>query len=387
MDVTEIQNIKFADDSRSGNWNILIQDKRIAAIRKPGAGRSGNLIIDGNGFFASAGFIDIHINGAGNADVADAADDRFIKIGKALSSNGVTSYLPTTFYNLDKANSHLDGICRASGKTIGGSRVLGLHLEGPFLNPKNRGGIPPESILPPAGEVLEKILKRGCLKMMTIAPEIPGNDALIQTFRQHGVIASFGHSLASYEETKSAFGKGMNHVTHIFNAMPALHHRQPGPLLAIFQEKKLPVQLICDGVHVHPEMVRFLVDQIGTERIICITDGVSAIGMPDGEYIFHGKKYISRNGEARYTDNNGLIGSTIAVGEIARRFRAFTGCTLAEALATVTLNPARLLSMDHELGKLEEGYLADLTLMDENFQVALTMTDGKIVFNNIERKS
>ncbi|HDR03863.1 MAG TPA: hypothetical protein ENN84_01280 [Candidatus Marinimicrobia bacterium] len=202
--------LSFADGSRQGLWNLLIKADKIINIRNENYNHSMVKRINGAGLLIAPAFIDIHINGAGNADVADPDEDSFLKIGKALSSNGVSSYLPTTFYNLDKANAHLKRICDATGKIIGGSRILGLHLEGPFLNPDNKGGIPAHCIMPPDNDILQDILLKGCLKMMTIAPEVQGNAEMIRILRQNSIVASLGHTLGTYKSTKAAFRNGIN---------------------------------------------------------------------------------------------------------------------------------------------------------------------------------
>ncbi|MDW7682094.1 MAG: N-acetylglucosamine-6-phosphate deacetylase, partial [bacterium] len=262
-----------------------------------------------------------------------------------------------------------------------GAQILGIHLEGPFINPVKKGGISENCILPASQSELAHIIDitQRRLKMMTVAPELPGNLKIIEQLAKLHIIASFGHSDATYEETQQGINSGIRHVTHLFNAMPPLHHRSPGPIPAIIENQRISVQLIADGVHLHPAIIRWVNQYIGSDRIICITDGIQAIGMPEGRYVYNGRDYISKNGAARYLDGT-LIGTALPLNQIARRFKNFTHCTLQQAVDTVSLNPARLLGLENQKGSLDIGKDADLVLMDQNFNVSMTLIDGKIVY-------
>ena len=196
--------------------------------------------------------------------------------------------------------------------------------------------------------------------------------------QRRDVIASFGHSAADYQVTKKSF-QTITHVTHLYNAMNPMHHREPGPIPAIFETEQVSAQLIADGVHVHEAIVNLTYREMGVSRIICITDGVQAIGLPEGMYHYNGKKYLSKDGAARYLDGT-LIGTAISLNQIVRRFQRFTNCTLEEAIQTATANPAKLLGIENHKGSLKIGFDADIILMDENFEVYLTIIDGKIIF-------
>lgn len=254
-------------------------------------------------------------------------------------------------------------------------------MEGPFINIKKKGGLAPDSIYESFPNALEEIFEAAgnSLKMMTIAPELPGNLENIKSLRKHGAVASFAHSDATYEETIKGFEAGINHVTHIFNAMPPLHHRTPGPLTAIFENKEIPVQIISDGHHLHPSIVNLIYRLVGKERCICITDGMHGIGLPDGIYTYNGKQYESKDGAARYLDGT-LIGSTMSLGNIALKFMEFTGCNLETAINTITKNPAKLLGIDDRKGAIEIGKDADLVLLDEDFSIFMTLVAGEIVY-------
>lgn len=357
--------IKFIDNISESetfnNYPILNADRRVAV----------------------PGFIDVHIQGAGGADVLDATQESLEVISRTLARFGVTGFLATTVFKPDINNKHLEVAANCSTKNLGGAKILGIHLEGPFINPEKRGGISPDCILLPSKKIFEQIMNATgiSLKMMTIAPEIDGNLDIIKELVKSGIIASIGHTNASYEWTRKGIEAGINHVTHIFNAMPPLHHRKPGPLLAIFESDTVTAQIISDGVHLHPRIVNFLYKTLGKDRCICITDGIQAIGLPEGKYIYNGREYISQNGTAKYLDGT-LIGTSLSVGEIAFRFKNYTECSLKDALETVTKNPAKLLGIYGKKGSIEIGKDGDIVLLNSDFSIWATIVEGKVVFTS-----
>jgi N-acetylglucosamine-6-phosphate deacetylase len=217
--------------------------------------------------------------------------------------------------------------------------------------------------------------------MMTIAPEPPGNLKLIRSLVEANTIASFGHSNATYEQTLDGFEAGLSHVTHTFNAMPSLHHRSPGPLAAIFQSENITAQLITDGIHIHPAVLKLSVELLGPKRTIPITDGMQAIGLGDGKFIYNGVEYESKDGAARYKDGT-LIGTALGLSQMLQKFISFTGCPATDAIKTVTENPAKLLGLEDRKGTIAVGKDADLVLLDSDLSVRTTIVAGKIVFQN-----
>ena len=239
----------------------------------------------------------------------------------------------------------------------------------------------PECICPPSLQVLDQILDitNGHLKMMTIAPELPQNIPIIKRLIDSNIIASFGHSSATYQQTLDGFDAGISHVTHLFNAMPSFHHRAPGPLVAIFQTKHVTTQLIADGVHIHPAVLKFAFEALGPNRIIPITDGMQALGLGDGKFIYNGIEYESKNGTARYKDGT-LIGTALGLSQLIEKLIAFTDCPGDVAIKTVTQNPAGLLGLEGRKGTIAPGKDADLVLLDYDHSVHTTIVSGKIVF-------
>jgi N-acetylglucosamine-6-phosphate deacetylase len=266
-------------------------------------------------------------------------------------------------------------------RDLGGARLLGAHLEGPFISRAKRGMILQECICDPSPRVMEDIerLSGDSLRMMTIAPELAGSLEIIRRLADSGVIASFGHSSATYEQTLKGIEAGISHVTHLFNAMPPLHHRSPGPLLAIFGAGGTTVQVIPDGVHLHHRVIKFAFELLGAARCVTITDGMQAMGLPDGTYVYNGVEYESRGGAARYRDGT-LIGTTLGMIDVVRRLMEFTGCSLETAVRTASRNPARLLGLDSAKGEIAAGKDADLVILDHDYSVWATIVGGRVAY-------
>ena len=360
--------------------SILIENGTISQI-----GRIETLpgydTLNAQGRIIAPGFIDVHIQGAGGGDVLDATPEALKAISKTCARFGTTSFLATTVFKPNRKNQHLALAAQYVGHDLGGANLLGIHLEGPFISPEKKGMILPECICPPSLKLLDKIQDEtgGRLKMMTIAPELPDSLPIIRRLVNADIIASFGHSNASYEQTLAGFDAGISHVTHLFNAMPSLHHRSPGPLVAIFQTKHITAQLIADGVHIHPAVLKFTFGTLGSNRIIPITDGMQAIGLGDGKFIYNGIEYESKEGTARYKDGT-LIGTALGLSQLLDKFITFTNCPLDVAIKTVTENPAKVLGLEDKKGTIASGKDADLVLLDHDRSVYTTIAAGKIVF-------
>lgn len=371
----------YSSINDSISYDILLTNGKIVSITPAGEITTKEPYIDASGLIAIPGLIDIHIHGAGGADSLDGTIAAFETISQALAKMGVTCFLTTMVIRPDEKNIHLQIASECTGKDLKGAELLGVYIEGPFINKKRRGGIDTGCITKPSPGIFEKILEisGNALKIMTIAPEIPGNDKIIAKLRKHNIIAAFGHSNANYEETKRGFNMGINHITHLFNAMNPLHHREPGPLGAVFENTGISFELISDSHHVHPVLIRFVRKIMGSCNMACITDGISSMGLPDGTYTYNKNKYTSAGGLARYL-NGTYIGSTMSLGNIAKNFMAFTGAELKETIDTVTINPARILGIDRQKGSLEIGKDADIVLIDPSFNVHHTIIAGKTVF-------
>jgi len=366
--------------------SILIENGTISQIGQIGPSVACDNIFDAQGRIIAPGFIDIHIQGAGGADILDANTQGLRAISKTCARFGVTGFLATTVFKPNQENRHLALAAEYADKNLGGANLLGIHLEGPFISPQKRGMVQPDCLCPPSLQLLEEIQDKtaGKLRMMTIAPELPGNLAIIQRLVDSNIIASFGHSNATYEQTFDGFKAGISHVTHLFNAMPTVHHRSPGPIIAIFEAEHVTCQLIADGVHIHPAILKFVFEILGPNRIIPITDGMQALGLADGKYIYNGVEYESKSGTARYRDGT-LIGTTLGLSQLLEKLINFVDCRLEVAIKTVTENPARLLGLDDKKGTIALGKDADLVLLNPDYSVHTTIVAGKIVFQKSSR--
>lgn len=359
--------------------SILIEDGLIAKI-DPYLTHSDETF-DVKGKMIAPGFIDVHIQGAGGADILDATPEALQAISKTCARFGTTGFLATTVYKPGQDNQHLTLTAENVGQDLSGAEMLGIHLEGPFISLEKRGMIQPGCIGTPSQKILDDIqdICAGHLKMMTIAPELPESLNLIRSLVDSQTIAAFGHSHATYEQTLEGFDAGISHITHLFNAMSSLHHRSPGPLTAIFQNEHITAQLITDGVHIHPAVLKLAFDMLGPKRSIPITDGMQAIGLGDGKFVYNGIDYESKDGAARYEDGT-LIGTVLGLNQMLQRFIAFTNCPLIDAIKTVTENPAKILGLENKKGAIAPGKDADLVLLESDFDVYATIVGGKIVY-------
>jgi N-acetylglucosamine-6-phosphate deacetylase len=361
--------------------SLIIEDGIISGIKKSELEKADGTTLNAENRIITPGFIDVHIQGAGGADVLDSTPEALEIIAKTCARYGTTSFLATTVFHPEGDNRHLEVAADCTGEDLGGANLLGLHLEGPFISPEKRGMILPDSICAPSSQVLKKIfsLSKDTLKIMTIAPELEGSLDAVKQLTASGAVASFGHSNATYEDAIKGIGAGISHVTHLFNAMPALHHRAPGPLLAIFKNEKVSVQVIPDGVHLHPRMLKFAYELIGGNRFTAITDGMRPMGLPDGVYVYNGVEYESKKGVTRYFDGT-LIGTSLGFIHLVLRLMEFTHCTLEAAVKTATENPAKVLCVNDRKGTIEVGKDADLVVLDHDYSVWATIVGGRVVF-------
>ena len=376
-----IRNCRLVSEPKGVPTGIMVEGTKITGVGHdayPGA-----VPFDAGSRWIAPGFIDVHVQGAGGADVLDGSSEALCTMAKTLARLGTTSFLGTTVAQPASDNAHLRLMRDHVHADLGGATLLGIHLEGPFINPGKKGGIGLGGIYPSSPEGLAALYDAtgDTLRMMTIAPELPGNLEIIRHLVDRGTVAAFAHSDASYEEACMGFEAGISHITHIFNAMTPLHHREPGPLAAIFEHPSVTAQIISDGHHVHPAFVRLLLRMLGTDRCVGITDGVQGMGLPDGRYQYNGRDYDSVAGVARYPDGT-LIGTTMGLGEILRRFIAFTGCPLHEAIDTVTRVPARVLGLDASKGSILPGKDADLVVLNDDLSVHATFVGGRMVYES-----
>jgi N-acetylglucosamine-6-phosphate deacetylase len=329
------------------------------------------------------GFIDIHIHGGVGHDVMEADSDGLRQLEEHLLRHGVTGYLPTTvtaergrtLSALDRLGQWIDG-----GNKRGRALALGIHLEGPFISSEKRGVHPPENLLEPSPEALEAFWEASgrTIRMITIAPELRGAADTIACAVKLGVHSSLGHSNATYAQARAGIAAGADHATHTFNAMRGLDHREPGIVGAILAEHSVTADIIADGIHVHPSVVKLFLNGKGREGAILITDAISATGMPDGNYKLGALEVEVKNGRCEYEGK--LAGSVLTLDRAVRNVMQFAGWGLEEAVRLVTLNPARLLGSSDSRGLVAPGRRADLVVLTPTGEVVHTIVAGEIAF-------
>jgi N-acetylglucosamine-6-phosphate deacetylase len=328
----------------------------------------------------TAGLLDIHMHGAVGHDVMEGETDALRRIGTFLAHHGVTEYLATTVTaSLDFTLCALDRIAGhiARQPASGEAAIRGIHIEGPFLSHLKRGMHPSEFLLSPTPAVLDKLWEAasGRIKLMTIAPEIPGALETIARANELGIRCSIGHSDANATEALDALGAGAVSATHTFNAMRPLDHREPGILGIVLDRDDMYADLICDGVHVAPELVRLWFKAKGPERAILITDSLEATGMPDGRYKL-GQTIVNVKDRHCTTERGVLAGSVLTLDEAVRKLQEFTGTDLATAVRLASTNPARMLGLPHEL---RVGVDANLNIYGPAGDLKATVLRGQLI--------
>lgn len=339
--------------------------------------------IDLSGLTVFPGFIDAHIHGSVGVDVNSANAEGLAKVSKFLASEGVTSWLPTLVPASDEEyRSAVAAIQQASGNTHSGARIIGLHYEGPFVNLAQCGALHKEYFKTYGGpadlDQLPTLSDRAAAKMITVAPEISGGVALIKELQRRGWTVSIGHTRADEHVLDQAFTAGARHMTHFMNAMPQMHHRQPGPVSWGLSRDDVTCDLIADGIHLHPLTLRVLLKAKGPDCLSLISDAIAAAGQGDGDYQIWGETISVKHGR---TSNalGSIAGSVITMLDALRTMRSL-GVSDVEVSQMASTNPARLLGMDQECGSIEKGKRADLVALDQDGNVRLTIIGGQIVF-------
>lgn len=358
---------------------ILIEEGRIAALAPAGEFPADLPRMDAQGNWVVPGLIDIHVHGGSGSDTMDTRLEALQDMARFFALQGVTSFLPTTV--AASANHVATAIerVRSYRQSPDGARCLGIHLEGPYLQHEYRGAQPPQHLRPARPEEYLPWLESGLVKLFTVAPEVNGVLKLIETGSGSGVKFAVGHSGASYDTVLQAVERGLTQATHTFNGMPPLHHREPGLVGAVLTEKRIYAQVIADGVHLHPAVVKLLFDAKSVERTVLITDAVRAAGAEDGAHRLGDQIITVKDGIAR-TDSGSLAGSTLTMDQALRNAHAFTKRPWAELLPSATCVAAESLGLADQMGSIKPGAYADVVFMDDDFQPRLTMVAGKVVF-------
>lgn len=360
-------------------YGILIESDRIKLIAPTDHLPDQIAEINANGNWIIPGLIDIHIHGASGVDTMDPDPDSFPSLSQYLVSKGVTSFLPTTVTASKRAIDSVIKIASQFKQDPHGARLLGLHLEGPYLQSKYRGAQVDRYLRSAHPEEYLAWLQSGLVKLMTVAPEIGGVTELIRTGTTMGIKFAVGHSSASYETVQNSIEAGLNQATHTFNAMPPLHHRKPGVLGSVLTDNRVYCQVIADGIHLHPSIVKLIFEVKGVERTILITDAIRAAGMPDGKYNL-GEEPVTVENDVARTEMGALAGSTLILKSALLNSAEFTGKTWQDLLPSATSVPAESLGMKDQIGVIEPGAFADLVIMDDQLEPQLAMVSGQIAF-------
>jgi N-acetylglucosamine-6-phosphate deacetylase len=352
---------------------ILIEDGGIARVT-PGLDPGADVKVS-DGVIAP-GFLDLQINGAYGVDFTIDAST-IVEASARLPQTGVTAFVPTVITSPFDDYPRRLAEAREAARSARGAEVLGLHLEGPYLSPGRTGAHDPKLLRPIDVDEMVAWAEADIVRIVTLAPELPGAAAAIRALRERGILVSAGHSNASYEEAMAAFGAGVAWGTHLYNAMSPLGHRQPG-LMGALLASPVPVGLIADGFHSHPAMVKVAYRCKGASGIAIVTDAMEAMGMPPGAYGLAGRSVVVDGKTARLGDGT-LAGSILTMDAGVRNMVEFSGCTYADALAMASVTPARILGLSRK-GRIAAGFDGDLTILNSMGRVAETWVRGVRVY-------
>jgi len=350
-------------------------------MRSPG---TGTVTLEVPDHLVVPGFIDLHLHGAAGAAVMEASKAGLMRIARFLAAHGTTGFLATT---LSASPREAVALCRAVRELqdvrTGGARVLGVHLEGPYLNPRYAGAHPRERLRAPNVAKVEELLTQEpqAIKMVTLAPERKGAPEVIGLLRSRGVVVAAGHSGATYEQAGQALQLGVRHITHLFNAMRAWHHREPGLAGAVFSDSVAPLsfELIADGHHLHPVTVTMTL--LAAKALpVLVSDALPVLGLSEGRYRVAEQEIMVEGETARLPDGR-LAGSLLTLDRALRNVARWLNRPLPELIPLATVNPARVLGLQSQLGELLPGRRADLVVLDAEGKVCLTMVGGEVVYS------
>ena len=388
-----LQGARLVDATRDlARGDIAVSGSVIAAAGESepraehGRARDAGVPIDATGMIVTPGFIEVHTHGGGGYNLHTTDPDELRAYASWIPRTGVTSFLIGVVgvpHGLPAAQ--LQCATQVSEEQAEGAEPLGIFFEGPYLSPARRGAHLPSWLRRPSLSEVERLLDltRGRLRLITIAPELSGAAPVIQRVVEAGVIASIGHTDATYEQTRHAIAQGVTHATHCCNAMRPLHHREPGPLGAIAEAHQVTGEVILDGMHVHPAVVRMLATLLGSRRLVGITDALAGAGLSSATFEFAGQRAHVEEGVARLEDGT-ITGSVLTMDQALRNFLEITGVSLSDAVAALAANPARVAGAADRKGALSPGYDADLLIFDESLTLCATLCKGRLAYASPE---
>lgn len=364
---------KYLDeDFRLVQGDIEIEDGKILRMGKDLPRKEEDLAVDCAGSYTVVpGFVDVHIHGCAGADTCDATREALEAMAAFLLAHGVTSFCPTT---MTTSRETIQAALLAAKDMMdhpmeGGARVVGVNMEGPFIAKERKGAQKEEDILPPDFPLFQRFYEEsgGIVRLVDVAPEQPGGLEFVEKASQLCTV-SIAHTTADYDQAKAAFDKGVTHATHLFNAMSGLHHRKPGVVGAVFDDSRVRGELICDGFHIHPAVLRAAFRLLG-DRALIVSDSMRANGMPEGEAFDLGGQMVTvHQGKALLPDGT-IAGSVTNLHQEIKNLVSF-GVPFEQAVKAATLLPARAIGLDGEIGSIAPGKRADLVVLDENLDIA-----------------
>ncbi|MDD6340993.1 MAG: N-acetylglucosamine-6-phosphate deacetylase [Eubacteriales bacterium] len=371
----------FNGDFEKVSADVAIEGERISKI----GDLSGEDELDLTDMTVMPGLIDIHIHGCGGADAGDATPEALETMSQTLVKNGITSFCPASmtlsFEELTKIFANIDEM----KNKVGGAYIHGANMEGPYIAMSKKGAQNPLYVRNPDKEEFKRLFDgcNGSIKVVDIAPECDGGDEFIKEI--HPICpVSIAHTDAGYDEAVHAIELGVRHITHLFNAQSGLHHRKPGVVGAAFdvgKEKGVRAELICDGFHIHPATLRIAFRAMGEDGTVIVSDSMKAAGCPDGDYDLGGQPVYVRDGKALLADGT-IAASTSNVYKELKNVISF-GIPEKQAVKSATINPAKAIRADRETGSIEEGKLADILVVDKDYNIKLVIVKGKIKVNNL----
>ena len=369
------------------DWSIRVEEGRIVAIGDSNSSDYEEETEDLRGLTLVPGFIDLHIHGAMGEDTSDGSASSLARISSYLVTKGVTGFCPTTMMiSKNELRQVLEATQNMDSKAKTGARMLGVRLEGPFLSKEKCGVQNISYAAVPSIEYFREIIQdypEDLVRIIDLAPELPGAKDFIASLKDQYVI-SIAHTAATYECCKEAIKIGAKHGTHLFNAMNPLHHHEPGAVGALIDSPDTTCELICDGLHVHPAVLKMTWKLLGCDRIVVVSDAMRAAGMPDGVYDLGGTPVTVRNGKTDF-GNGRLAGSTTNL-HAEMLYLVSIGIPFEEAVKACTINPARVLQIDADVGSLEVGKYADIVALDQDLNIRKVWVQGELVFDDRKRK-
>jgi N-acetylglucosamine-6-phosphate deacetylase len=341
------------------------------------------MLVDAAGLTALPGFIDVHVHGAVDHDTMDARRESLQALAQFFARHGVTGFLATTWTDTDtRIQRALENAAACLGPQENGATLLGVHLEGPYINAEKRGAQREQDVRRADRAEALRYLDTSVIRLLSLAPEFEANHWLITECVRRGITVSAAHTASTYAHIVRAVELGLTHSTHTYNAMTPLTHREPGTVGAVMSLPEIRCELIADNIHVHTAAMQVLYRAKGPSGVILITDAVRCAGLPDGDYTLDDRPVVVREGAVRLPDGT-LAGSTLTMERALKNLMAATGDSLETLWPVTSLNAARAAGVADRKGSLETGKDADLVLLDSNLEVQMTMTEGRIVYRGV----